>query len=479
MTPIERLGVGDLTELASDVGPVPMNVGGVLVLDPPVDTDAAARLLEQRILTVPRLRQKLVDVPWWCGRPIWVDDPTFDVGSHIAHVACPAPGDRAALLEVAVAAVTRPLPRSRPLWRAVLVTRLPEGRAALVLALHHVLADGIGGLAVLAALVDPPAMGAALGSAAPPRPADPPTTATPPGTPARTHLPPPEPAPFPRPAPTRRELVRDALADRSVAVRQLPQGLGALWAVRTELGSRGRVRTAPSSSLNAPTGPRRALASARVPLDVLRGVAHAHDATVNDVLLAVVAGALRALLASRGESLPGLVISVPISARSSTTTADLGNKGGVMPVRVPLTGSAPARLAEIAALTRGQKTGSRGASASLVGPAFRLLAALRLFRPFVDRQRLVNSFVTNIRGPGEPLTFGGARVSEIIPVTITAGNVTVAFAALSYAGSMTITVISDPERVPDVAVLTAALAAELSALDGVSESSRRTASSPP
>ena len=99
-----------------------------------------------------------------------------------------------------------------------------------------------------------------------------------------------------------------------------------------------------------------------------------------------------------------------------------------------------------------------------MGPLFRLLAAVGLLRWFVDRQRLVNSFLTNIRGPAEPLSFTGVDVDEVVPITVTAGNVTVAFAALSYAGRLTIAVIVDPDRVPDLTTVTDALQAQLDTL---------------
>jgi Protein of unknown function, DUF255/Wax ester synthase-like Acyl-CoA acyltransferase domain len=244
---VERISPGDLVELATDVGPVPMNVGAVLLLAEGTGADVAT-VLEQRIGGVARLRQRLVTPPWGLGRPYWVDDADFDIEAHVSQVRCPSPGDEAALLAVAVDAVTRPLPRSRPLWRAVVVTGLADEQIGLVVVLHHVLADGIGGLAVLARLVD-------------------------------------------------------------------------------------------------------------------------GDGTV------------------------------PVSARASTTSHDLGNRVGVMPVRAPVQGSVPERLARVAELTRAQKTQARGASAALVGPVFRLLASAGLFRWFVDRQRLVNSFLTNMAGP--------------------------------------------------------------------------------
>ncbi len=426
----QRLAPEDVQALATDVGPVPMNVGAVLTLDagPEFDLVAARRLLEARLAAIPRLRQRLVEVPFGCGRAIWVDDPRFDIGTHVEQVRCQEPGDDAALLDTAVTAVTSPLDRSRPLWRAVLVTDLADGRAALVLVLHHVVADGIGGLAVLAALVDE---GAVTGTAQ-----------------GGSHE-------F-RPEPTARQLFTDAWGTRLRALRQVPLGAATLRAALAELGTR-RPEPAPRSSLNVPTGARRRVSTVNAELAAVRDVAHRHGATVNDVMLATFSGALHALLEHRGESVPTLVVSVPVSARTRASTADLGNRTGVMPVRVPMIRPVEVRLAEIARITARQRNAARGSSAALVAPAFRLLASVGLFRWVVDRQRLVNSFLTNVRGPAQQLTFHGAPITQIVPVTITAGNVTVACAVLSYAGTLTATLIVDPDSVPDVEVLTAAL----------------------
>ncbi len=421
-------------QLASDVGPVPMNVGALLVLDGGADLDiqAAQNELGHRLGAIPRLRQRLVRLPWGLGRPIWVDDPTFDAAAHISGVRCASPGDRPALLEAAMTAVTTPLPPAEPLWRAVFVTGCADSRIAVVLVLHHVLADGIGGLAVVAALADSAGR-------------------TPPdGMPSR-------------PPPTLAELLADALTTRLVGIRRAPQALARLWAARAELGLT-RVELAPPCSLNAPTGPRRRIGTVSVDLAGTREVADQHSATINDVLLTAVTGAMQSALQTAGEHPPALVISVPVSARAEATTAHLGNRVGVMPVRVPLVEPARARLMQVAALTRAQKTSSRGSSAALVGPVFRLLGALHVLRWFVERQRLVNSFLTNLPGPVQRLSFTGVPVGEVLPVTVTAGNVTVAFAALSYAGTLTIVVIVDPDRVPDLTALTTALQAELDSL---------------
>lgn len=438
---IERIGPGDLTQLATDVGPVAMNVGAVLVLESGgagLDVDGLGRELARRVARIPRLRQRLRTLPWGFGRPVWIDDEAFDPGGHITTIPCPEPGDRRALLDLAVAQVTHPLPRTRPLWRAVLVTGLAGGDVGLVIVLHHVLADGIGGLAVLASLADAPGV-----------------PAGPPGAQPRAR----------QPAPTLPELALDNAGTRLRALARVPGSLARVRLARDELGAH-RLRTAARCSLNAPTGPRRRVTCIDVPIAALRAAARGHGATVNDVLLVAVTAAMAELLAARGERVPELVVSVPISARASATTRELGNEVGVMPVAVPVTGSLPGRLTVVTGQTSAQKGMRRGASASLVGPAFRGLAAVGVFRWFVDRQRLVNTFLTNLRGPAEPLTLDGVRIGRIVPVTVTAGNVTTAFAALSYAGRLTVSVIVDPDRVPDADALAEALRRSLGDLLG-------------
>ena len=157
---MERIGSGDLTQLATDVGPVAMNVGAVLVLDPGSSGFDPARCPQGARRTDPAHPDGCANA--WpravgVGPPVWVDAEGFDPAAQIATLSCPQPGDHVALLELAVAEVTRPLPRDRPLWRALVVTGLADERVALVVVLHHVVADGVGGLAVLASLADNPA----------------------------------------------------------------------------------------------------------------------------------------------------------------------------------------------------------------------------------------------------------------------------------------------------------------------------------
>jgi diacylglycerol O-acyltransferase / wax synthase len=478
---IERASANDLMELASDVGPAPMQVGAVLVLGADPGLPAVRAAIDRRIRQVPRMRQRLVRVPPGCGRPVWVDDPGFDIAGHVRGLRCPAPGDEAALLSAAAAVLTSPLPADRPPWSATLVSGLAAGGAALVLVIHHVLTDGIGGLAMLASLVDGGVGGEADGTrgtgerpAENGRPEDGQPHEGPIGERRPADWRPTErgrPAggstvgSFPRPAPTRRELLVEAAAGRARVVAHPLVGLRLLRAAVTELraGATGRV---PRCSLNRPTGPRRRFAVARADLAAVRAAGHAQGGTVNDVVLAAVAGALRSVLRQRGERPGRLVASVPVSARRAAGTATLGNQVGVRPVELPDLDDPARRLAAVARTTRALPDVPRGASAAVLTPLLRLLGRLGLLRWYVDRQRMVSTFVTNVRGPAAPLSFLGSPVTALLPLPATTGNVTVAFAVLSYAGTLAVTVLADPDACPDLALLAGSLQGELDRLSG-------------
>jgi diacylglycerol O-acyltransferase / wax synthase len=429
---IERCTGDDLMQLAADVGPVPWQVGALLRMrrGGGLEHSVVAALIGDRIVPVSRLRQVLVRPPLGCGRRIWVDDPDFHLSHHVRSVACPPPGDERALLDTAVAIVTERLSMQRPLWRATLVTGLADGEAALVVVFHHVLADGIGGLAVLAQLVD----GAA----------------------------PAEAAPFPRPAPTSRQLAQDVISSRLRALRRSWRLADTLRRAVAELDT--ITVKAPTTSLNMPTGSHRKVAVARADLGKVRRLARDHSATVNDVILTAATGALGHLLDARGEDIDRLIVSVPVSARASATATSLGNRVGVMALSLPVRGAAAERLEHVAAMTRAHRTEARGSSAAVLGPLFRIAAALGVFRWLTNRQRMINVVETNLRGPETPMTFGGNVITEVLPVTSLTGNVTVSFAVMSYAGSIAVVVVADPERNRDVETLGALLQRELDTL---------------
>jgi diacylglycerol O-acyltransferase / wax synthase len=422
----ERVSADDLMSLASRRHPPPLQVGAALILQAPGDLDVGGlrTVLQQRIAAVPRLRQRLLKVPLGCGRPIWVDDPDFTIDDHVAVVTPHAEADDAGLLDIAADLVAKPLPDDRPLWSATLVPGMTGGRAGLVLVMHHVVGDGLAGLAVLRGLVDGSATSAA--------------------------------AAVPQPHPTPAALAKDAWREHIHSLQRLPRALGRLFAAFEELRPTLAGRAQPCS-LNKPTGPRRSIRTIVVDLHQVRELAHSSGATVNDLVLTAVSGALHQLLTDRGERLDNLVISVPFAARTRTEPGQLGNRSGVIPVSLPTSGGFCDRLTAISALMRAAKQYERGASTALLGPVFRLLARLGLYQYFIDHQPFVHTFVSDLRGPDEPLSLLGCRVLEVVPLSVATGNVTVSFTALSYDKRLVITLIFDPETCPDADRLSSAL----------------------
>lgn len=439
---VERAGPMDMTVLVSDHASVPMNMGALMVFEgPPVGPPDVAAVLRDRVARVPRLRQVLRPVPPGCGRPVWVDDSAFSVDRHLERVRRAGPVTDRALLEFAADLLCRPLDRRRPLWRAALLSA-PE-RSALVMVVHHVLADGLAGLAVLSALADE-------------------------GT---------DPAidrEFPSPPPAWRELAADANRSRITALRSSPGQLRHAAAGVRELGLRsGRPRRAEPISLVRPTSSRRVLATARVELASVVAAAHRHRGTVNDVVLAAVTGAMAEVLRARGERPQNLVVSVPVAGRSAADARTLGNNTGVRPIAVPVTADDRARLAAIVAVTSAARgSPARAASAVPLGVVFRALHRTGLFRFFIEHQRLVHTFETNLRGPSAAWHLAGRRIDALVPLVAAPGNVGVTFAALSYAGTLTVSVIADPEALTELDALTDALGRALTRLTTIGAGSR-------
>jgi WS/DGAT/MGAT family acyltransferase len=295
---LERLTIQDLFMLWPDDFGWSQDIGALAILDGTglLDGDGHLRIeairqhIEPRLALVPRFRQLLYRPRWGLGWPLWVDAPCFDLAEHLRVHPLAAPADEAQLLAACARLAGRRLDPARPLWQAWLLPGLPEDRVGLFLRAHHTLADGVAGVAAFGALLDLDAQA--------------PTPVTPPWTPT--------------PMPTAADLFGDNLRRRR---RELGRGLARL-AHRSEPRD-GSLRAwrgffaerAPRTSLNHPIGSGRRLAVVRSRLDLTKQVAHAHQATVNDVVLAAVAGGLRQLLAGRGEPVQQLVlrVMVPVS----------------------------------------------------------------------------------------------------------------------------------------------------------------------
>ena len=432
---IERASSADLAFLAMDTGKVPQQFAVILILDRAGDFSLAQlrQLVSDRILALPRLRQRLIKVPPGCGRPVWIDDPDFHVNRHVRAVPCRAPGDERALLETALSVIMAPLSKEAPLWSIVLITDLVDGAAAVVVVVHHVLADGLGGLSVLAALVDPGAPPAGMA--------------------------------FPRPRPALTNLAREALLLRAQGVRR---AAGSWRSLRRAMFAGGGFRPARAvpCSLVQRTGPRRSMAVVRVDRSLLKAAAHGNGATTNDAVLVAVGAALHQYLLSKGESVDPIAITVPVSGRRPGGGPAVGNLVSPMLVDVPTTGGLGARLAQVEAAVHAHRAAATGPPPiAILGGVFRVLARLGGYRFYMNHQHRFHTLVTHVRGPAEPVTFGGHQVSAAIPAGVgEGGNMTVYFGVLSYAGVLTIAVIVDPDHGPDLDDLTHRLQTELDSI---------------
>jgi WS/DGAT/MGAT family acyltransferase len=440
MSGFARLSVADRGSLRIERPETPAHVAGLSLLearpllreDGELDLAAIRRRLERRLSRAPELRRLVRRPPPLCGPPLWVDDPDFSIERHVGAARVDPPGDEAGLLRTAERLLRAPLDRARPLWQLWFLTGLAGDRLGMLFEVHHAMADGLAAIALLASLVD-------VGEGDPPA------------------------APWrPEPAPAASALLADSMRRRAGALARAirhPVRLGReLASVAGDLSETMRATaSSPRTSLHALPGPARLLRAVHLDLEMARAAAHAHGATVNDVLLTIVAGGLRELLLARGERVADreLNVSVPAALRGAGAARELGNAVGVMIVAVPVGESdVRRRLERIAAGTRNAKAEQHPA---YVEDMMAWLAAMGLSQPFSRHQRLVHTFVTNVPGPREPLGLLGARIESVLPLVGLAGNVTVLFAALSYRGRFDVAVVADAAACPDVDVVLAGM----------------------
>jgi diacylglycerol O-acyltransferase len=436
---MERLGGLDLQVLlwddfgwSGDIGALAILDGASLLDDDgDVRIEAVRRRIEPRLHLVPRFRQRLYRPRRGLGWPLWVDSASFDLADHVRVLPLPAPGDEAQLLLACEELARRRLDPARPLWEMWLLPGLPQGRVGLFVKLHHAIADGVAGVAAFGALLD-----LAADAAGP---------VVPPWTPA--------------PAPTAGELLQDNVRrrvqelDRTLSSLAHPAGMlrraRAAWPAWREFFAEQR---APRTSLNRPIGVDRRLALIGSRLDLVKQIAHAHDAKVNDVVLAAVAGGLRELLRGRGEHVEQLALRamVPVSLHREQPGRASGNQDGSMVVPLPI--GEPdhvRRLQLIAAETAARKNKAHPPMGSGI---FRFAVAQRMFLRLFARQRLMNVSVTNVPGPPVPLYLAGAPLLEMFPVVSLVANFTLIVAVLSYAGQLNITAVADRDGCADVEV---------------------------
>jgi len=487
-----RLTGLDSAFLAFESPTTHLHVMGVLVLDPAevpggLTFARVRRLVADRVPAVPPFRQRLVDVALGLQHPVLVDDPDFDLDVHVRRHSLPTPGGRAELDELVADLASRPLDRTRPLWEFHVVEGLAGGHLAVVAKVHHAIVDGMAGTEVLASFLDldpDPGPRRLFGAERPPRR---PTAGEPDGSPgAGDPERPAVPGWAPPPLPGEVDQLRQALAALPGQVEAVGRSLVRTVQAAVARSERSREQPstavpgpfdAPATSLNRAIGARRRVATADLSLAEVRQVGEVLGGTVNDVVLAVVAGALRDLLASRGEAPEtSLVAMVPVSVRTGEGAGELGNQvtGTLVSLATGVVDPA-ARLGQIregAAAAKEQARSSGGqvlaAWADAVAPGVtsqlaRLVSGLRVF----DHVRPpCNVIVSNVPGPDVPLYLAGARLVSLHPIGPIAEGVGLNITVFTYRDAVHVGLLGCWDLVPDLAVLAAGLATSLAELVG-------------
>jgi WS/DGAT/MGAT family acyltransferase len=441
MTTVDRLTGLDSSFLHLEDGPAHMHVASTLVFEGPAPDYVDFRdHIQSRLHLVPRFRQKLRFVPLGQGRPVWVDDPQFNLSYHVRHTALPEPGSEQQLRTLAGRVFSQRLDRTKPVWELWLVDGLSEGRFAIIGKSHHCLVDGVSGMDITTVLFD-----------AQPEPPDQPDR---------------EPwAPGPEPSNT--QLLGRALLERATTPAEAVRGVRALFraprqvagAVVDGLESIGALAragiSAPPSPFNVDISPYRRFAWVQADLAQLKRVKDAVGGTVNDVVLAAVAGALGRYMRARGHATAGLELKamVPISVRSADEHGALGNRVSAMYAALPVGIEDPAERLRAVSESMGDLKESKQA----VGAS--ILTGLADFAPptilgqagrMQSRQRFFNMVVTNVPGPQFPLYLMGRELQAVFPMVPLAKRQAVCFGVMSYNGQVNFGLIGDYDAMPDI-----------------------------
>jgi diacylglycerol O-acyltransferase / wax synthase len=454
---LDRLTAVDASFLTNESSVSHMHVGAILIFEgpPPKYVDLVEHV-RGRLSQVPRFRQKLVVPPLEAGRPLWADDVNFNLSYHIRHTALPDPGGEAQLKQLAGRVFSQQLDRSKPLWELWLVQGLERDRFAILTKTHHAMVDGISGVDIGTVLFDFERI--------------------------------PEPASsgedwVPQPEPGTAELVArgvsDAvampvkLAERAVEAVRHPESAArrAVEALEglTEIVS-AFADPAPDVPLNQQIGPHRRYIWERSELATFKGIKDRLGGTVNDVVLAVVTGAVRKWLHSRSIRTEGLELRalVPVSIRGEDERGNLGNRIALMRGPLPVYVEDPVRrLRTISESMEGLKRSKQALGAEVISrfndfaPPTLLAQASRIN----FSTRLFNMIVTNVPGPQIPLYVLGRELEEVFPVAFLPENHALAVAIMSYNGKVGFGLLADYDSMEDIEILGAGLNEALAELE--------------
>ncbi len=426
---MDRLTSIDASFLAQEREGSHMHIGGVLIFDGDAPSkEELAEHIEARLHLVPRYRQKLSFPRFEMGRPLWVDDPSFNIGYHVRHTALPAPGSGRAAAPAgrrasSPSASTAPSRCGSCGW-----SRATRAASSIVNKVHHAVVDGVSGADLTTVLFDLSKDG--------------------------TDVPPPESAWSPAPEPSDAQVVAKGAGGPGGSAggpgaartrhRDRPEpgrwGARARWPRVSARSLWGTLNSAPETPLNGPIGPHRRVTWVRMPLAELKEIKNALGGTVNDVFLATVAGALHNWLRSRGMRTEGLEIrsAVPVSVRADGAGSELGNQITVMVGRLPTYVADPVeRLRVVSESMKGLKESKQALGAQAIAgvedfaPPTIFARASRLH----FSNRMYNLLTTNVPGPQFPLYLLGREMSEMLPVAFLAPGQRLAIACMSYNGT--------------------------------------------
>ncbi|PWU20028.1 MAG: wax ester/triacylglycerol synthase family O-acyltransferase [Candidatus Rokuibacteriota bacterium] len=462
--PADRLTALDASFLHLEDEASHMHVASVTIFEgPPPTYQEFLGHIEARLSLVPRYRQKLRFVPFNQGRPVWVDDPHFNLEYHVRSTALPPPGSEEQLKNLASRVFAQQLDRTKPLWEIWLVQGLERGdespsdarRFALLAKTHHAVIDGVAGVDITSVLFDT---------------APEPETQPAPG--ARWH---------PRPEPTSVQLLSEALIERLTQPGEILRSARAAFRAPRQLARRGLdsmaavgalAKTglaAPSSPLNVDIGPHRRYDWVRTDLNELKEIKDRLGGTVNDVVLTIVTGALRTFLEKRGEEVDELTLRamVPVSVRREEEYGQAGNRVAAMMAPLPIYEIDPVeRLHIIREQLADLKQGGQAVGAQVLtqlsgmAPPTVMAQASRL----QSRQRFFNLVVTNVPGPQIPLYVLGRQLLDLFPMAPLARRQALCIAVMSYHGRMNFGLLGDFDAMPDMRLVAEGLETSLAEL---------------
>jgi diacylglycerol O-acyltransferase len=466
---MDRLSALDAEFLHLEDGIVHMHIAGSCLFDDPAPPfHELEALVASKLHLIPRYRQRVRTVPFELGRPVWVDDPDFDLGYHLRHTALPAPGDDAAFCRLVGRLMSQPLDRERPLWEAWLVEGLEGGRWALVFKIHHCMVDGIAGVELLTVMLDLQA-DRSIGH---PQPWVPRAEAAGAlkvvdawcglaGT-IGSSL-----SAFQRSVKRPTDLVRSSLSTVEGALRILPR-----LAPTRPLSIEGRI------------GPHRVWAHSSASLGEVKAIGATFGCTVNDVVMAAVTAGYRALLMERGDDADRAVVRslVPVSTRHDDGHGIPDNQVSALLLELPVgiadpVGRLEAVHREMVALKSSHSSQAAEAVVTIgdMAPPMAVGTFSRIANRSARRfgQRSLNTVTTNVPGPQFPLYCLGHEMREYLPFVPITHGLRVGTAILSYNGSVFFGVTGDYRTMPDIGVLARDAASGIEELHDIACGPRR------